>query len=232
MSAVELTEGVYLVSNSFVNLYLIEDGGLLTLIDTGIARSGPRVVLKAIKQLGREPRNLSRILITHADGDHTGGLAQLVRETGASVHVRQPEVAAVTNGTISRKFKGNALQRLGFKFFDVIAPITPARVDVILRGDEVLPVRGGLQVLPTPGHTPGHTSFHLAGPGVLFAGDSMNSLDGPQAPLAWKPAPVHWNYKEGKTSVARQAALGPQLVCCGHGKPVRNPKFPKSLTQS
>ena len=58
------------LSNQFVNLYLIEEPEGLTLVDAGIAKSGPKLVLRTIAELGKHPTELRSILITHADPDH------------------------------------------------------------------------------------------------------------------------------------------------------------------
>ena len=71
----EVIHGVYQLPNSFVNLYLILEQHGLTLIDTGLQKSGAAVVLAALAQLGRQPSDLKRILITHADPDHIGSVA-------------------------------------------------------------------------------------------------------------------------------------------------------------
>lgn len=76
------------IENTFVNLWLIVEPDGLTLIDTGLARSGPRKVLAEIAATGRQPADLKRILITHTDPDHTGGAAELKRLTGARVYAR------------------------------------------------------------------------------------------------------------------------------------------------
>lgn len=203
------------LNNNFVNLYLIQDPDGLTLIDTGLARSGPRLVLKTIEQLGRQPADLKRILITHADPDHTGGAAELKAKTGAKLYASQIEAKAIEAGTISREMQGNAMMKGIFSLMGkVIMPLAPAKVDEIIMHGQVLPVLGGLQVIATPGHTPGHVSFYAPAHHILIAGDSLNASSGT---LKFTPAPVHWSYEKGCESVKLEAVLGATSVCCGHG---------------
>lgn len=203
------------LNNNFVNLYLIIDPDGLTLIDTGLAKSGPKLVLKAIAELGRQPHDLKRILITHADPDHTGGLAELMAKTGAKVHASEIESKAIEAGTTSREINGNPLMKLMLDFMGkVVMPLTPAHVDEVIMHGQVLPVLGGLQVIATPGHTPGHLSFYAPAHHILIAGDSLNASSGT---LKFTPAPVHWDYEKGCASVKLQATLGATVVCCGHG---------------
>lgn len=218
-----LPKEIHVIATRIVNLWLIEEPHQLTLIDTGIKGGGPNAVLKQVAALGRKPADITRILITHADGDHTGGLAELVAATGARVFAREPDAEATRKGGLSRTFAGGALMRTMFKLFDVIAPLTPARVDEVLHDGDVLPVLGGLRAIATPGHTPGHTSFFFEGSRVLIAGDSMNATTGT---LRWLQAPVHWDHAVGIESVKLQAALGARWVCCGHGKALVQPAFP------
>ncbi len=46
-------------------------------------------------------------------------------------------------------------------------------MDEILKDGQTLPVLGGLRVVETPGHTPGHISLFAPAVGMLFCGDSM-----------------------------------------------------------
>ena len=88
-----------------------------------------------------------------------------------------------------------------------------------------LPVLGGLRVVATPGHTPGHISLFAPAVGVLFCGDSMvtdaNGIRGS------RPA-VTWDEARAKESVQKQAELGASIVCSGHGPVVKDAagKFP------
>jgi glyoxylase-like metal-dependent hydrolase (beta-lactamase superfamily II) len=203
------------LNNNFVNLYLVIDPDGLTLIDTGLAKSGPKLVLKAIAELGRQPSDLKRILITHADPDHTGGLAELQAKTGAKAYASAIEAKAIEAGTTSREIQGNAITKMLFGVMGkVMMKLSPARVDEIIMHGQVLPVLGGLQVIATPGHTPGHLSFYAPAHHILVAGDSLNASSGT---LKFTPAPVHWDYEKGCASAKLEAALGATAVCCGHG---------------
>ena len=223
----EVIPGVYQLPNSFVNLYLIAEADGLTLIDTGIHRSGPKVVLEALGKLGRQAQELKTILITHADGDHTGGASMLKQATGASICSSQAAANAMAAGQAEREAKGGPV----FKFVNkAIMPLfmpaaPPQNVDRILMPGETLPILGGLQVIATPGHTPEHLSFFAPAHRLLFAGDSMQALGGK---LSFGDGPFTWNLETGIQSVRHQAKLGPDVVCCGHGPVVRGSqvKFP------
>ena len=68
--------------------------------------------------------------------------------------------SAIAAGALSRVFKGGAISRALFGITDRLFPIPPVRVDAALADGEALPILGGLRVIATPGHTPGHLSFY------------------------------------------------------------------------
>ena len=109
--------------------------------------------------------------------------------------------------------------RLSFK-------ATPFQVDEILTDGQVLPVLGGLRVVETPGHTPGHVSLFAPQVGILFCGDSMvtydNNIDNDPRPAAT------WDQAWAKESNIKQSMLGARIVCSGHGPVVMDAagKFP------
>ena len=75
----ELAPGIHSLGHGkggHVHAFLIDDGGELSLIDT-LFETDARLVLDAIRKLGRSPGDLKRIAITHAHRSHVGGLAEL-----------------------------------------------------------------------------------------------------------------------------------------------------------
>jgi glyoxylase-like metal-dependent hydrolase (beta-lactamase superfamily II) len=215
----EVANGVYQLPNSFVNLYLILEVDGLTLIDAGLAKSGPKVALEAIAKLGREPKDLKRILFTHSDPDHTGGAAELKQISGSSLQASAHEASMMAQGQPGRP-PNNAFVRL---VVGMMVPRIPAQtVDVLLEDGQEIPVLGGLRVINTPGHTPGHISFYSSSSKILFAGDSMRCE---KDNLSFGAGPFTWNLETGIQSVRKQAQLEVDLVCCGHGSLVRGPRI-------
>ena len=66
-------EGIHLITLSFVNCFLVEWGGELILVDTGVEGSSKQV-FNYIESLGYKLGDVSLIVITHKHGDHTGAL--------------------------------------------------------------------------------------------------------------------------------------------------------------
>ena len=151
----------------------------------------------------------------HADPDHTGGAGTLKAQTGARLYSSAIEKPAIESGGTSRPMQGNALTKAIFAAMGkYLMPTPPVPVDETLSDGQVLPILGGLQVLATPGHTPGHLSFNCPAHQTLIAGDAWNASTGA---LQFRPAPVHWDYQVGLTSVRKMEALGAKAVWCGHG---------------
>ena len=101
MKAKEVARGVYQVGLRGVNVFLIDSGDGLVLIDAGLRNSPPRIT-EAIYSLGRLPANVVAIVITHTHRDHVGGLAEMKRRTGAEVWMHPADAALLRDGLYGR----------------------------------------------------------------------------------------------------------------------------------
>jgi len=185
-----------------------DEGGPAVVIDPA---ADPDVILEAVA--GRE---VAAIVLTHGHFDHLGGVAGLMSATGAPLLVHEADADAV----VSAETNGGAY----FGFSDR----APA-VDRRLHEGDVIEAGGlSLEVLHTPGHTPGGIS--LLGEEHLFSGDTL---------FAGSVGRTDFHGGDAKTlraSVARLAALPPQTVVHpGHGPDTTiarelkvNPFFPRA----
>ncbi len=222
----KIVDNVYTVPGVIANPYIIVDAGGLTVIDAGLPRSEKKI-LAYVESLGKSARDVKRIVLTHSDLDHVGSLAALHKATGARTYASKIEAEAIAAGKSSRQIKrsGFSLRRLMFAALRPFMKAKPFNVDEIVTDGQVLPVGGGLRVVETIGHTPGHISLFLQSSGVLFCGDSMvtdaDGIHGSRSGLTWDDA-------KAKQAVKKQAALAPRIVCSGHGPVVMDAagKFP------
>jgi glyoxylase-like metal-dependent hydrolase (beta-lactamase superfamily II) len=222
----KIMENVFLVPGVVANPFILVDADGLTLIDTGLPRSSQKI-LDYVASLGKSAQDVKRIIITHSDLDHIGSLAALHKLTGARTYASQVEAGAIANGKPSRQIKpvGFSMRRLMFTLLGPFMKAKPFQVDELLADGQVLPILGGLLVVDTAGHTPGHLSFFAPGSGVLFCGDSMvtdeKGIHGSRPGLTWDDA-------KAREAERKQAALGAQVVCPGHGPVVKEAvgKFP------
>ena len=223
----EIFANVHLLPGIMGNQYLLKDPDGLTLIDAGVPGSAWKV-LAYLRWLHYSPQDLKRILITHADYDHAGGLAVLKRASGARVYANAIEAQAIARGGFSRPLTSvNAFLRWLFDLVERVGTISPVEVDETLAEGQVLPIQNGLRVVDSSGHTPGHVSFFAPALGILFTGDSILSK---QNRLVGSHGAVTWDQERADRSVRRQAALKARIVCPGHGSVIRNAlgKFPHS----
>jgi glyoxylase-like metal-dependent hydrolase (beta-lactamase superfamily II) len=223
----EIIPNVHQVPGVIANAYLIVDPDGLTLIDAGLPGSAKKI-LAFIKNLGRQPSELKRIIITHSDFDHISGLAAVQQASGARICASEAEARSIATGHASRKMHAdNFFMKWVFAALQRFGKAKPAHVDEILADGQVLPLLGGLRVLKTAGHTPGHISLYAESAKILFCGDSI--ISDKEGALLASRKPVTWDRTKANSAVRKQAGLGAQIVCPGHGPVVRDAagKFPK-----
>lgn len=155
--------------NSFA---FVEDDGSVTLVDASY-RPGVRRLVAGLASIGKHPTDVRRLVLTHAHSDHAGGAASLTEAAGLDgVVVHAADAPYVRTGDAPARdtslpgWRG-LLARLplgGFPAVDVASELADG---------DVLDVAGGLEVVHTPGHTPGHVSLLHRGTGVLVTGDAI-----------------------------------------------------------
>jgi glyoxylase-like metal-dependent hydrolase (beta-lactamase superfamily II) len=206
----KITEGIYLIPEmGMSNAYLVEDGDKLLVIDTGMPGHAQKII-NYIKSLGKDPRSVETIVLTHPDLDHSGSTAQLKQLTGAKVAIHEADAPRLSGEKPWREAKGAAgfMMRVLGLFFK-LQPVPP---DISLKeGDEL----GPLIVFETPGHTMGSISLYKPGT-ALFSGDALLT-NGKR--LFQKPSRM-MNAEQGKESIRRMATLEFEYLVPGHGAPV------------
>ncbi len=189
-------------------VYLLQDADGLTLVDTSISNAGSKI-LAQLKAAGHSPTDVKRILITHAHPDHVGSLPVVQQATGAEVWCHALERPVVEGKMPIPGRPGR-----------ITMPKTmlkPTPVSRTVEDGEVLPILGGLQVVATPGHAPGHVSYWQPEHRLLIVGDVIfYLLNRMTLPFALFTADMD----ENKRSVKKLAALQPDILLFGHGKPI------------
>ncbi len=221
----EIVPHVHLIPGVIANPYLLIDGEAITLIDTGLPWSKNKIIAY-IHDLGYSTHQIKNIIITHTDLDHIGGLAALRRASGARILTSAIEAQALAEGHPSRPIPARNRRR-GFLLRLMVKLAKSPRItaDEIVTGGQVLPILGGLRVIDSAGHTPGHISLYLPSAGVLFSGDSIISEGDKLLPSR---EAVTWDRQKADESVRLQASLGAHIVCPGHGPVIMDAagKFP------
>lgn len=118
----------------------------------------PERILALVRELGVE---VEAVLLTHTHFDHVGAVAPVARETGAPVYVSEIERPVLADIMSYVPFAG-------------IGPYESYEADHVLRGGERLQLAGlDIDVLFTPGHSPGHVSFAIPAERAVFSGDVL-----------------------------------------------------------
>lgn len=205
-----------------VNVYLVEEDDGLTLIDAGMPFS-LKGILKAAQSLSKP---ITRIVLTHAHGDHVGALDGLKEALpGAKVYISRRDQAllagsrALEEGEPQLPIKG-----------DVPKKIRTKPDHLIHDGDRI----GYLLAIASPGHTPGHMAFLDTRSQVLIAGDAFQvrggmAVSGHMQPLFPFPAMATWNKGAALASARRLADLRPSWLAVGHGRMLEQPQAALTL---
>lgn len=219
MPASEVVSGLHVIRLGAVNVHLIDSGDEgLTMIDTGFPKNAPDIE-EGLRSIGRDPSDLTNILITHAHPDHLGSAAHF---SARSVPVSLPEeeawIARSGRYDLTMKPRPGLIRGImfrmmfrGYESYEFPA-FEPQRT---LRGGQVLSIAGGIEVIPTPGHSTSHVSLlWRRDRNVLFTGDAVVNM-----PILGY-APGYDDFEAGKRSAVRLADLDFEVAAFGHGKPI------------
>jgi glyoxylase-like metal-dependent hydrolase (beta-lactamase superfamily II) len=210
MRTTKITENlIQLTRSGFVNAYLVREDDGYTLVDTTL-KGGAGELIAAARLAGGDIR---RIALTHGHGDHVGSLDALKDALGVDVYM--PEIDARIHAgetPYEGKLKGS---------WPKIATVP----DVRMRPGDMV---GSLEVVASPGHTPGHVSFLDTRDRALIAGDALSTLGGVSTSgrMNWRfplVAVATWNRGTAHESARSLRARNPSLLAAGHGKVVKDP---------
>ncbi len=223
--------GIHRLEHAFVNLYLVEDGDGITLVDTGLPTTWP-LLLRALAVLERHPADITAIALTHAHFDHLGFARRAQGELGVPVWAHEKEryiaehpyrYAHENNRLLYPILHPGSIPILG-----TMAVAGALNVEGItgLRTWEpgaTADVPGRPRVVFTPGHTFGHCALHFPDRDTLISGDALVTLDpytgvtGPQIVSGAATA----DSVEALMTLDALAATDASVVLPGHGEPWR-----------
>jgi glyoxylase-like metal-dependent hydrolase (beta-lactamase superfamily II) len=151
-------------------VYAVDGGDEIAIIDAGLGRQTDRLLANLAAD-GLDPQRVTTIVLTHAHGDHAGGLARLREVTGARVVVPAEAAPWVEHGD-EAKISLDLARAAGMYPADY--RWQPCPVDwAVADGDAIAVGRLALRAIDTPGHARGHCAYLLEAPDgrALFAGD-------------------------------------------------------------
>jgi glyoxylase-like metal-dependent hydrolase (beta-lactamase superfamily II) len=199
-----------------VNCYFVEEEDSLTLIDAALPYSS-KGILNSAQKIGKP---ISRIVLTHAHGDHVGALDRLKEEL--------PNIPVYISKRDSRLMEGD----LSLDLHEDQSPIKggvpkslKTRADGLLEDGDTI---GSLIAIETPGHTPGSMSFLDKRTNTIIAGDALQSrggiaVAGDLKPLFPFPAFGTWSKKTALVSAKKIVSYQPEVLAVGHGEIIKKP---------
>ena len=222
----DLGSGVHAVGPSirgqyqggYSRAYLFEHDDGLTLVDT-LWDHDAHMILRYLWSIGRTPRDVTDILITHAHRSHLGGVAILKKLSGATVRSHALEAPIIEGRASAAKIPLLPLrpvELIGFRVASQlgIQPHMHCEVDDPTL-DEGRHIRG-LEAMHLPGHTDGNLAFSWDDGRVLAVADTV---------MTWPSFSAGWpgfnkDEEEFRRSLKRVVDMQPEMVLTGHGDPI------------
>ncbi len=207
------------VEPDLVNVYLARG----VLIDSG-GKLGARRLLRLLRQTPPTAHAL-----THAHMDHQGASRAVCREFAIPFFCGEGDRDAAESGD-QRTLMSRPRPVVTGVMNLLSGPGHPV-TDTLSDGDEI----GGMRVIETPGHTPGHLAFWEEETRVLILGDVLFHKN----PVTFRSGLAEpfgfatWNRASNLESARKLAELDPETICFGHGSPLtdvdRFKRFVESL---
>ena len=217
---IELAPNVYRIPTmgSGINSFLFkETDGSLTLVDCGL-KSAPKKIEAAITSLKQDMSDVKKVLFTHSHDDHAGGAAKVIELIGS------PEV--ISHEAEQEFLESGKTPPLDYsyfagKFFRFMpsSRLDPISVTKTVRDGETLDIAGGLQIVHTPGHTPGHVSLLHRPSGTLITGDSVFNFGFKRA---WSLSAFCTNFEQSKKTAYRFLDLDYTTAAFTHGPHIKD----------
>ena len=214
--AEQLAPGIHLLELGIpapfgANVFLVEDGGL-TLVDVGLPFTGRRL-RREIVATGHSLAAIDRVLITHYDLDHIGGLPHLHPFLDAPVYLGETDLQLLTGTWNPPVLHHKGLFHRGARRVFRL----PESIDLrpVHDGDRI----GGFTAYHTPGHNPGHVVYVHEGLDVAFLGDLVWEEGGELTTPEWYDS---YDMAEMRASVRQFADAAPafEFACMAHGQPI------------
>ncbi len=176
----------------------------LSLIDSGY-RGSRRAITRAVEAQGRSMADLVRLICTNGHPDHAGSARELAL-LGVPILIHPADAAGLKTGwreALQRPSRGR-----------LFAAMTPEPPDVVPIADgDVLPLLGGLEVVHTPGHTPGSVCLYGARDRILFVGDTLQRRWGR---VSYASGLYSDDARAARLAVKRLASLDVETIVFSH----------------
>ena len=202
---------------------LIWDEDVMILVDAGFPGLEQQIQ-EAIEKAGVSFDRLNKVILTHQDIDHVGSLPEILAKSQHKIDVLAHEIEKPYIEGDKPLIKSDPARRA--KLFEsmpeeqrkrleaVFSNPPKVKVDITIEDGEELEYCGGIIIISTPGHTPGHICLYHKQSKTLVTGDALNvtegQLSGPN-PLAT------FVIDQANKSLKKLAQYDIETVICYHG---------------
>ena len=192
----------------------------LVLIDTGLPMQTD-TLREAVKEAGYALENITKVILTHQDLDHIGS-AKTLADMGVEILAHELETPYIQgditsirlSDTESRLDELDENERAFYERAKKGAPYFYVHVDKPLKDGDRLDICGGIKILHTPGHMPGHIAVLLEESKIIIAGDAANIADGK---LVGANPQFTKDMEQAEISLDKIKGCNPVSVVCYHG---------------
>jgi glyoxylase-like metal-dependent hydrolase (beta-lactamase superfamily II) len=230
----QVSSSVWNLGTQNFNFYAVEEGGRLTLIDSGMTGDWG-LLQRGLKAIGHRVEDIDAVLLTHAHRDHIGGAERARTQAPADVRIHSDDegfarsggfafaggVPAEGGNPLGLGLPGVLLRLLRNAIAARTLRIEAIKELTVISDGELLDVPGRPTVSHTPGHTPGSCVFHLPERKLLFSGDALVTRNmakaraGPQISAGFS----NTDTQQARESLAVIEGLDSDVLLPGHGEP-------------
>lgn len=202
---------------------ILQDENEMILVDCGYDDFLPMIEEAACKK-HVDFSKLTKVIVTHHDYDHMGSLAAIKQKYPHVQVIASEKDAPYVSGRLKSLRLQQAeqtqvmlppeQQEAGKAFQNILNSIENVEVDITVKDGDYFPWCGGIEIVETPGHMPGHISIYLKKFKVLISGDALAIENGnleiaaPQFTL---------DMGEAKKSISKLLNYDIQKIICYHG---------------
>jgi len=152
-----INDSVWCIKDRFVNAFIFKGEKSYLMIDAGLGNTKFR---QELDKLGIGPEEITTLLLTHTDGDHTGSIGLY---PNATVYMHKDEEQMINGTTGKTKFSKTKWKYGPYKLLD---------------NNDTLIIDGlKIKIIHTPGHTPGSVCYVIGGD-YLVSGDNLIVANG------------------------------------------------------
>ena len=218
----ELAPHLRRIGDGVVNCYLVEDGGSITVLDTGMAGQYGDLQ-REVAAMGRTMADIRGAVLTHGDTDHIGFAGRLHTELSVPVYIHAAD-APRARGEVRKPSTGWGPIKvgpfLGFMAYGLrkggLRTPKVAELQTVSDGT-TLDLPGSPRLISVPGHTPGSVALHVPWVSALFMGDAFTTrsvLTGETGP---RLAPFTLDRTAALVSLDRLDDVEASWMLPGHG---------------